>query len=55
MDDATISLLILAAVIVLFIWNRLPVGAVAVLASLSLYATGVLTVRTRSPGSVTWS
>ena len=45
MDDAAISLLILAAVIVLFIWNRLPVGAVAVLASLSLYATGVLTVQ----------
>ena len=43
MDDATISLLILAAVIILFIWNRLPVGAVAILASLSLYATGVLT------------
>ena len=40
----TISLLILGAVIVLFIWNRLPVGAVAILASLSLYATGVLTV-----------
>jgi di/tricarboxylate transporter len=43
-DHATISLLILGAVIVLFVWNRLPVGAVAVLASLSLYATGVLTV-----------
>ena len=44
MDHATISLLILGAVIVLFVWNRLPVGAVAVLASLSLYATGVLSV-----------
>jgi len=43
-DHATISLLILAAVIVLFIWNRLPVGIVAILASLSLYATGVLPV-----------
>lgn len=42
MDHATISLLILAGVIVLFVWNRLPVGAVAILASLSLYATGVL-------------
>ncbi len=44
MDHATISLLILAAVIVLLIWNRLPVGAVAVMASLSLYVTGVLPV-----------
>jgi di/tricarboxylate transporter len=43
-DHATISLLILGAVIVLFVWNRLPVGAVAILTSLSLYATGVLTV-----------
>ncbi len=43
MDSATTSLLILGVVIVLFIWNRLPVGAVAVLTSLALYATGVLT------------
>jgi di/tricarboxylate transporter len=43
-DHATISLLILAGVIVLFVWNRLPVGAVAILASLSLYVTGVLPV-----------
>ena len=44
MDHATTSLLILATVIVLFIWNRLPVGVVAIGASLSLYATGVLSV-----------
>jgi di/tricarboxylate transporter len=43
-DNATISLLILGVVIVLFVWNRLPVGVVAVGASLSLYATGVLPV-----------
>jgi di/tricarboxylate transporter len=43
-DQATISLLILAAVIVAFVWNRLPVGVVAVLASLSLFVTGVLPV-----------
>jgi len=43
-DHATTSLLILATVIVLFIWNRLPVGVVAIGASLSLYATGVLSV-----------
>ena len=44
MDHATISLIILAAVVVLFIWNRLPVGVVAILCALSLYATGVLPV-----------
>ena len=42
MEPSTTSLLILLAVIVLFVWNRLPVGAVAVLASLALFATGVL-------------
>jgi di/tricarboxylate transporter len=42
MDDATLSLLILAAVVGLFVWNRLPVGAVAVLTALSLWATGLL-------------
>jgi len=45
MDHATISLIILAAVVVLFIWNRLPVGVVAILCALSLYATGVLPVK----------
>src|SRR6185295_17040292 len=42
MDDATLSLLILAAVVVLFVWNRLPVSAVAILTALSLWATGLL-------------
>jgi di/tricarboxylate transporter len=42
MDHATTSLIILGAVIALFVWNRLPVGAVAVLTSLALYATGIL-------------
>ena len=42
MDDATVSLLILAAVIALFVWNRLPVGVVAILTALSLWATGIL-------------
>jgi di/tricarboxylate transporter len=42
MDDATLSLLILAAVVVLFVWNRLPVGVVAILTALSLWATGLL-------------
>src|SRR5262249_33992995 len=44
MSDATISLLILAAVVVLFVWNRFPVELVAVGAALALYFTGVLTL-----------
>ncbi len=43
MDPATTSLLILAGAVVLFVWNRLPIGVVAVLTALTLYATGVLT------------
>ena len=43
MEQSTISLLVLVAVIVVFVWNRIPVGAVAVLTSLVLYATGVVT------------
>jgi di/tricarboxylate transporter len=41
-DPAVISLLVLSAVVALFIWNRLPVGVVAVLTALTLYATGIL-------------
>ncbi|HEY7316713.1 MAG TPA: hypothetical protein VIE89_03995 [Candidatus Binatia bacterium] len=44
MSDATISLSILAAVVVLFVWNRFAVELVAVAAALVLYFTGVLTV-----------
>lgn len=44
MSDSTISLLILAAVVGLFIWNRLPVEFVAVGSALALYFTGVLTL-----------
>ncbi len=44
MDPAVTSLLILAASVALFVWNRLPVGVVAILTALSLYATGILTV-----------
>jgi len=35
---------LLVVVIAVFIWNRLPVGAVAILTSLTLFAIGVLTV-----------
>jgi hypothetical protein len=36
MSDATVSLSILAAVVVLFVWNRFPVELVAVGAALAL-------------------
>src|SRR5215831_14735389 len=42
MAQSTICFLILGAVVALFIWNRLPIGIVAIAASLALYATGVL-------------
>jgi len=42
MSDIAISFAVLGAVVVLFIWNRVPVGIVALGAALSLWATGVL-------------
>jgi di/tricarboxylate transporter len=44
MSDATLSLVILAAVVVLFVWNRSPVELVAVGAALALFFSGVLTL-----------
>jgi di/tricarboxylate transporter len=44
MSDASIVYLVLIVVIALFVWNRIPVEIVAVGASLSLVATGVITV-----------
>ena len=44
MSAATVSLSILAAVVVLFVWNRLPVELVAVGAALALFFSGVLTL-----------
>ncbi|WP_147796726.1 SLC13 family permease [Cellulomonas sp. Y8] len=43
MSDATTSLLVLAAAVALFVWNRLPAAVVAVLTALALAATGVVT------------
>ncbi|HSS68830.1 MAG TPA: SLC13 family permease [Nocardioidaceae bacterium] len=43
MDDATKALLVLLVVVALFIWNRLPVGAGAILAALGLWATDLVT------------
>ena len=39
-----LTLVILGAVIVLFVWNRLSVGVVAILTMLALWATGLLPV-----------
>jgi di/tricarboxylate transporter len=44
MSDAAITMTILAVVVVLFMWNRLPVEIVAVGSGLMLVATGVLTL-----------
>jgi di/tricarboxylate transporter len=44
MSDATVSLSILAVVVVLFVWNRFPVELVAVGAAIALYFSGVLTL-----------
>jgi hypothetical protein len=43
-DDAAVTLVILGVVIVLFIWNRVPVGVIALLTLLTLWATGLLSV-----------
>lgn len=50
MSPATTSLVVLGATVVLFVWNRLPVGAVAVLACLTLYATGLVDANTALSG-----
>ena len=44
MSDSAIVYLVLAAVVALFIWNRLPVEVVAVGSALTLAATGVLSL-----------
>ncbi len=44
MTDATIVYVVLAALVVLFVWNRVPVEIVAVSAPLALLATGLISV-----------
>jgi Na+/H+ antiporter NhaD/arsenite permease-like protein len=41
-SEETITFLVLAAVVAVFVWDRLPVAVVAVGVALSLWATGVL-------------
>lgn len=42
MSSITIVFAIVAGIVVLFIWNRIPVVLVAIGTALALYATGVL-------------
>jgi di/tricarboxylate transporter len=42
MSDSTITFIVLAATVVVFVWDHLPVAVVAVGVALSLWATGVL-------------
>ena len=44
MTPLTITLLILAVSVLFFVWNRLPVGIVALGVALALWAAGVLTI-----------
>ncbi|MBV9355300.1 MAG: SLC13 family permease [Chloroflexi bacterium] len=41
---STICFIVLAGAVVLFVWNRLPIGIVAIAVALSLWATGVLSL-----------
>ena len=50
MSDATITLAGLGVVVVLFVWNRLPVELVAVGAALALHPHGVLTLSVARAG-----
>ncbi len=50
MSDASIALLILAAVIALFMWNRFSVGVVALGTVLALWATGLLDLNQATAG-----
>ena len=43
MNPIIVTFAVLAVAIVLFVWNRVPVGIVAIGVALSLYLTGVLT------------
>ena len=43
-SPSTTCFIILGAAVALFIWNRLPIGIVAIAVTLSLWATGVLTL-----------
>ncbi len=50
MSDASLSLLVLAGTVALFVWNRLSVGLVAVISALALYVTGLVDANTAVSG-----
>lgn len=50
MSDATVVLLVLVGAVIAFVTNRVPVGAVAVLTTLTLLTTGVIDVPTALAG-----
>ena len=50
MSDATITLIVLGATVVLFVLDRIPVAVVAMLVPLSLWATGVLSLNSTFAG-----
>jgi di/tricarboxylate transporter len=45
MSDIAITFAVIAALVVLFVWGRLPVEVVAIGAALALWATGVITLQ----------
>src|SRR5262245_17196663 len=45
MDHAQITFTVIAGIVALFIWGRLPVEVVAIGAALGLWATGVLALQ----------
>lgn len=49
-SDATLSLVILGVTVALFIWNRLPVGIVAISSALALYFFDLIDVDTLTSG-----
>ena len=44
MNDITITFVVLALVVALFVIGRIPVGIIAIGTALALYATGVITM-----------
>jgi len=50
MDDAVVTLAVMGVSIALFMWNRLPVGVVAILTALALLGTGVVDLHTAVGG-----
>ncbi len=50
MSDSTVALLVLGGVIALFVWNRLPVGIVALGTVVALWATDLLSLEEATSG-----